>query len=680
MSSVECLREFVTERLTAAAEQIFRVVEKTIVEYEEEIARQRRLLDGVWRPEIRLHRIELPQQHVCKEEEVLSDQQLNMPVLTSVVSEANSDHQLLSHNSHEAESQDQKGGKHGDSGSTRNTEPEPKKRRRKSRSHSNNVDNTNVSEIHPNTPTELPQQHVCKEEEVLSDQQLCIQERNSSLDQEDPESPQIKEDQEELCTSQEGEQLVLKQETDTFMLTPTYEERDHSEGQTLNFNPHDDTLSAAEKESVANMPVITSVVSEANSDHQLLSPNSHEAESQDQKGGKHGDSGSTRNTEPEPKKRRRKSRSLSNNVDNTNVSEIHPNTQTELPQQHVCKEEEVLSDQQLCIQERNSSLDQEDPESPQIKEDQEELCTSQEGEQLVLKQETDPFMLAPTYEERDHSEGQTLNFNPDDDTLSAAEKESVANMPVITSVVSEANSDHQLLSPNSHEAESQDQKGGKHGDSGSTRNAEPEPKKRRLKSRRPSNNVDNTNVSEIHANTQTELPQQHVCKEEEVLSDQQLCIQERNSSLDQEDPEPPQIKEDQEELCTSQEGEQLVLKQETDPFMLAPTYEERDHSKGQTLNFNPDDDTLSAAEKESVANITSVLTSVVSEANSDHQLLSPNSHEAESQDQKGGKHGDSGSTRNTEPEPKKRRRKSRSLSNNVDNTNVSEIHPHTQTV
>ncbi|XP_035854955.1 zinc finger protein 37-like isoform X2 [Sander lucioperca] len=494
MSSVECLREFVTERLTAAAEEIFRVVEKTIVEYEEEIARQRRLLDVVWKPEIKLHRIELPQQHVCKKEEVLSDQQLNMPVITSVESEANSDHQLLSHNSHEAESQDQKGGKHGESGSTRNAEPDPKKRRRKSRSHSNNVDNTNVSEIHPNTQTELPQQHVCKKEEVLSDQQL-------------------------------------------------------------------------------NMPVITSVESEANSDHQLLSHNSHEAESQDQKGGKHGESGSTRNAEPDPKKRRRKSRSHSNNVDNTNVSEIHPNTQTELPQQHVFKEEEVLSDQQLCIQERNSSLDQEDPEPPQIKEEQEELCPSQEGEQLVLKQETDTFMLTPTYEESDHSEGQTLNFNPDDDSLSAAEKESVANMPVITSVVSEANSDHQLLSHNSHEAESQDQKGDKHGDSGSTRNAEPEPKKRRRKSRSHSNNVDNTNVSEIHPNTQTELPQQHVCKEEEVL----------------------------------------------------------------------------------------------------------NSHEAESQDQKGGEHGDSASTRNAEPEPKKRRRKSRSHSNNVDNTNVTEIHPNTQT-
>ncbi|TDH13145.1 hypothetical protein EPR50_G00054820 [Perca flavescens] len=134
MSSVQHLKQFVNERLTAAAEEIFGVFEKTIVEYEEEIGRQRRLLDLVCKPEITLLRIELPQPRVCKEEEVLADQQ-----------------------------------------------------------------------------------------------QLCIQERNSSLDQEEPEPPQIKEEQEELCLSQEGEQLVLKQETDAFTLTPTYEERDHSE-------------------------------------------------------------------------------------------------------------------------------------------------------------------------------------------------------------------------------------------------------------------------------------------------------------------------------------------------------------------------------------------------------------------------------------------------------------------
>ncbi|KAG7222321.1 hypothetical protein INR49_016385 [Caranx melampygus] len=56
MSSVESLRDFVTERLTAAAEEIFRVFKQTVVEYEEEIGRQRRLLDTVLKPEIRLHR------------------------------------------------------------------------------------------------------------------------------------------------------------------------------------------------------------------------------------------------------------------------------------------------------------------------------------------------------------------------------------------------------------------------------------------------------------------------------------------------------------------------------------------------------------------------------------------------------------------------------------------------
>eukprot|EP00064_Thunnus_orientalis_P019224 superscaffoldBa00004717_g19339 len=107
----QCLRELMNQRLTAAAEEIFTVFQKTIVEFEEEIDRQRKLLDIVWKPEIRLHR------------------------------------------------------------------------------------------------TELPQQHVCKEEEIPADQQLCNQERNSSLDREDPEPPQIKEEQEELCTSLEGEQL-----------------------------------------------------------------------------------------------------------------------------------------------------------------------------------------------------------------------------------------------------------------------------------------------------------------------------------------------------------------------------------------------------------------------------------------------------------------------------------------
>ncbi|XP_076608251.1 uncharacterized protein LOC143333802 [Chaetodon auriga] len=195
MSSVEHLREFVNERLTAAAEDIFRVFKETIVEYEEEIRRQRKLLDVVWKPEIKIHRTELPQQYVCEEVGV-------------------------------------------------------------------------------------------EEGEVVSVQQLCNQQRNSSLDREEP--PQIKEEEEELCTSQEAEQLVLKQETDTFMWTPAYEESDHCEPEPIR-------------------------------DHQLLFNYSHAVENRDQKGDEHGDSQSTGDAEPEPKKHH----DHSQDACYPNVSKIH---------------------------------------------------------------------------------------------------------------------------------------------------------------------------------------------------------------------------------------------------------------------------------------------------------------------------------------------------------------------
>ena len=57
MSSSESLRELIIERLTAAAEEIFGLFERTVVQYEKEIDRQRRLLDITWKPEIKLHRI-----------------------------------------------------------------------------------------------------------------------------------------------------------------------------------------------------------------------------------------------------------------------------------------------------------------------------------------------------------------------------------------------------------------------------------------------------------------------------------------------------------------------------------------------------------------------------------------------------------------------------------------------
>ncbi|KAK6325446.1 hypothetical protein J4Q44_G00047880 [Coregonus suidteri] len=77
------LNVFVTERLSAAAVEIFGAVEKTIAEYQEEICRSaeeneslRRLLDMVIKPEIKLHRADFqlltpavpPDQQNCEQE------------------------------------------------------------------------------------------------------------------------------------------------------------------------------------------------------------------------------------------------------------------------------------------------------------------------------------------------------------------------------------------------------------------------------------------------------------------------------------------------------------------------------------------------------------------------------------------------------------------------------------
>ncbi|KAM9720159.1 uncharacterized protein ACNS7B_020727 [Menidia menidia] len=69
MSSVQHLREFISQRLTAAAQEIFTEFEKTIVHYEDEIHRQRRLLESCWEPRIILQRVEQPSVLGFKEEE-----------------------------------------------------------------------------------------------------------------------------------------------------------------------------------------------------------------------------------------------------------------------------------------------------------------------------------------------------------------------------------------------------------------------------------------------------------------------------------------------------------------------------------------------------------------------------------------------------------------------------------
>ncbi|XP_008273904.1 zinc finger protein 568-like isoform X2 [Stegastes partitus] len=267
MSSVQNLRELINERLTATAEEIFREFEKTIVQYEEEIDRQRRLLDIIWKPET--HTVDLPQQYVCQKKEVLADKQRSNRERNSSLDQENSGPVQIK------EEQE-------DLSTSQEGEPLVLKQE--------------ADMLVQCKSKYLLQQHVCTEQMSLAEQLPCNQERNSSLDKEDLEAPQIKEEQEELCTNVDGEQLVVKLETDIFMVTPTNKESDHKE-------------------------------LEQNSD-QLLSHNSPVAESPHDEQSKHIYSGSTKNAQLKPKSRHHKKSNHSNDVDNTTISESNCDTDT----------------------------------------------------------------------------------------------------------------------------------------------------------------------------------------------------------------------------------------------------------------------------------------------------------------------------------------------------------------
>ncbi|XP_070701998.1 zinc finger protein Paris-like [Pempheris klunzingeri] len=75
MCKVQMLRALLKQRLSAAAEEIFGLFERTIAEYEEELCRsqeenerQRRLLDAVLSPQLRLHRADVQQPAGAKEQ------------------------------------------------------------------------------------------------------------------------------------------------------------------------------------------------------------------------------------------------------------------------------------------------------------------------------------------------------------------------------------------------------------------------------------------------------------------------------------------------------------------------------------------------------------------------------------------------------------------------------------
>ncbi|XP_061587625.1 zinc finger protein 250-like [Cololabis saira] len=194
MSSFQPLRAFISQRLAAAAEEIFREVERTVVRYQDQPDRYQ---DQSWTPDPDQSCSDLPQQRVCKEEDALADQQIcnqeqnssvdrEEPELPRVKEEEEEPEQLVlkqeaetftvtpthqecaftepepepkqlhCHNSLFMENPDQELGLNLDSGSAPDVEMSPNKRLR-TRTDGKNVDHSYVSQSQLDTQsTEKP--------------------------------------------------------------------------------------------------------------------------------------------------------------------------------------------------------------------------------------------------------------------------------------------------------------------------------------------------------------------------------------------------------------------------------------------------------------------------------------------------------------------------------------------
>ncbi|XP_045557561.1 zinc finger protein 37-like isoform X1 [Salmo salar] len=405
MSKLQSFRVFLNERLTAAAVEIFGEVEKTVVKYQEENDRLRRLLE-----------------------------------ITSEVQLCRTDSLQLS----------------------------------------------------------------VSEEEVPPEQQHCEQEWSPSLGQEDPETTQIKEEQEEVRTSQEEEQLQrLQPDVIESVFTPSCVKSECDQ-----MDPHQEailaehpTLSPLKTSKLQSFRVLLNECLTASAAVEILGAVEETvAEYQEENDLLRRLLGRT----PEIKLRR---------IDSLQLS---------------VSEEGVPPEQQ----EWSPSLGQEDPEPTQIKEEQEDVRTSQQEEQLQGLVDTKDSIFTPSCvksecDQMDPHQEAILAEHP---TLSPLKTSKLQSFRVLLNECLTASAAVEILGAVEETvAEYQEENDLLWRLLGRT----PEIKLRR---------IDSLQLS---------------VSEEEVPPEQQHCEQEWSPSLGQEDPETIQIKEEQEEVRTSQQEEQL---------------------------------------------------------------------------------------------------------------------------
>ncbi|KAM9719008.1 uncharacterized protein ACNS7B_020009 isoform 5-T5 [Menidia menidia] len=255
MSSVQHMRDFICQRLTAAAEEIFTEFEKTVVHYEEEIDRQRRLLEITLSPRVQLHRIVIPQ-HMAVEEDAFADQKCCSKERDSSLNQKQRETpEFEKENISEVEPDEQ---------SVKYVRRKPLRV---------DAEEKNLHEswkpfkcetcgktflcdrsllIHTRSHEDIPEQQVCKKKEVFAYQTLCNEETDSSLNQEVPKTPQIKEEHKELCTNQ-GEKIKVETETNAFTLSPIHQEWGFGKVDTDPDQPNSQTCPLTERQNQEGM-------------------------------------------------------------------------------------------------------------------------------------------------------------------------------------------------------------------------------------------------------------------------------------------------------------------------------------------------------------------------------------------------------------------------------------------
>ncbi|XP_032363702.1 golgin subfamily A member 6-like protein 22 [Etheostoma spectabile] len=524
MCKVQMLRALVEQRLTAAAEEIFGLFERTIAEYEEELCRskeenerQRELLDAVFNPQLRVHRADVEQLMVVKEEVPPKQQECSSSV----------DQQEPESPPHIKEEQEELWS---------SQEGEQLQ----------GLEEADITKF-PFTPVPVKSEDDEEEdgnqlsvvkEEVPPEQQEC----SSSVDQQEPETPpHIKEEQEELCVSQEGEQLQGLEEADItkFPFTP------------VSVKGEDD-----EEKDVEPLLVVKEEVP----------PEQQECSS------------SVDQQEPEaPPHIKEEQEELWRSQEGEQLQGLEEADITKFPftpvpvkseddeeedvQQLLVVKEEVPPEQQEC----SSSVDQEEPEAPpHIKEEQEDLWSSQEGEQHQGLKEADitkfPFTPVPVKSEDDEEEAQSSQLHQRQTKTNTWKQK---NYVEDCDGPEPARNSHPLLQP-----ETEDQ-------TGNSSEPETDDSADWKETREPQSALNSLKHDSRYG-------QQLSVVKKEVPPEQQEC----SSSVDQQEPEaPPHIKEEQEELWSSQEGEQLQGLEEDDitkfPFTPVPVKSEDDEEEAQ---------------------------------------------------------------------------------------------------